>query len=264
MTPDRFAAASSSVAINIRRLVIGFIATSLLAATPALAQEPISLSRGLRDFVARSQSGTKPVIVEGPQAEINRLASDYGLTIQKRLPSGAVFTASAGQIEMLGRDRMNAHVSEDSQVIGLMAVTAQTTGASQMWKGLTGNFSGLVGRGVSIVVIDSGVGHHQDLQNRILYSVDFTGEGDGDGYGHGTHVASLIAGSGAGSKIGGNSQYNRHGAGRGHHQPQGSWRRRFGLRVGRHRSDRVVHRQQGALQHPRDQSVARRARGRLL
>jgi len=103
MTPDRFAAASSSVAINIRRLVIGFIATSLLAATPALAQERVNLSRSLTDFVARSQSGTKPVIVEGPQAEIDRLASDYGLTIQKRLPSGAVFTANAGQIERLGR-----------------------------------------------------------------------------------------------------------------------------------------------------------------
>src|SRR6187401_1059596 len=204
MTSDRFAATSSSTSVPgtatvIRRLVIGFIAIGLLAASSstALAQERANLSRGLSDFVARSHGGTKPVIVEGPQAEIDRLAADYGLTIQKRLPGGAVFTANAGQIEMLGRDRMIGHVTEDSQVIGLMALTAQTTGASQMWKGLTGNFGGLVGRGIGIVVIDSGVGHHADLQNRVLYSVDFTGEGEGDGYGHGTHVASLIAGSGA-------------------------------------------------------------------
>jgi hypothetical protein len=68
MTSDRFAAASSSAStLNIRRLVIGFIATSLLAASPVLAQERANLSRGLSDFVARSHGGTKPVIVEGPR-----------------------------------------------------------------------------------------------------------------------------------------------------------------------------------------------------
>lgn len=197
-----------------RRVVVaGLLAGSaiaVLAPVSAEAQHRARIGRGLAKQLTESAGSPVAVLLEAPQAEVDRLARTYGVRVHRRLGMGAVLQGNAAQLERIAADTNVTAIAADDVVFSTMAVTTQSTGASLLWGGSDRGrrFGGLTGAGVGIAVLDSGISQHADVARRVRLAMDFTGgEDPSDEYGHGTHVAGIIAGSGAGSRTAEGSQH---------------------------------------------------------
>ncbi len=110
-------------------------------------------------------------------------AGRYWTALSGTMTPGARSSAPTTRVWLDGRRR----VSLDKSV--------PQVGAPSVWQ------AGHTGRGVKVAVLDTGIDSaHPDFAGRIMATRNFTEDADTDDLiGHGTHVASIIAGSGAAS-----------------------------------------------------------------
>ncbi|WP_369370607.1 S8 family serine peptidase [Promicromonospora sp. Populi] len=161
-----------------------------------------------------ARRGAVPVIVQQTGAAAARSAtsaSDWaalGLEPERTLDSVRAVSADLdpeGASTLLGALRMpqasvrsaastapDVKVWLDAPVRALDADSMPQIGAPAAWE------SGYTGEGVTVAVLDSGLdSSHPDLDDVVVGARDFTGSGNTeDHYGHGTHVASIVLGSG--------------------------------------------------------------------
>jgi hypothetical protein len=156
-----------------------------------------------------ASSPSVPAIVEYGSAGLARRADPPGARGSRSLPSVQGVAADVSKADatrfwqnMVGTGPAVASTSLtagatqlwlDAQVHTDADANVEQIGAPAAWQ------RGFTGLGVKVAVLDSGLdATHPDLAGRIRAAQNFTEEPDTDDYvGHGTHVASIIAGSGA-------------------------------------------------------------------
>jgi len=141
------------------------------------------------------------VQVRDPQSQdLKQLLRRLGVRVHKQinrlqmldaeLPAAALRElAESGDIQFISSNQSVAALGHLTTTTGADAVRTQTDANGRRYT--------LNGRGIGIAILDSGLdSNHKAFKddNRILASVDFTGERrTDDPYGHGTHVAGLAA-----------------------------------------------------------------------
>jgi len=139
-----------------------------------------------------AKRGTLPLIVDyaGPTPR------SAAVKVSRELP---VLSATAMSVDRTGAYWQTArkadHVWLDGPVKATLDKSVPQIGAPEAWA------AGYTGAGTTVAVLDTGIdATHPDLSDAIAGAKNFTdSDTDDDRFGHGTHVASIITGSGAAS-----------------------------------------------------------------
>ncbi|MEU4383645.1 S8 family serine peptidase [Promicromonospora sp. NPDC023805] len=184
---------------------------------------PSRLDRALFDVAGLVKAGyddasrdTLPVIVQAAATAGARSAAAAkqnwaasGITPDRKLESvdavadvlpkgraakllGALAPSDTGASAKKAGSGSVGYVWLDQPVRASDADSSPQIGAPEAWE------AGFTGAGVTVAVLDSGIdATHPDLDEVVVGERDFSGKGNVvDGDGHGTHVASILAGSG--------------------------------------------------------------------
>jgi len=154
--------------------------------------------------LARAEAETEPqkipiIIRYSPRAELSlaTAAADTGVEPRRtlRLLPCIAAEATPEDIHRLAENPAVERIWYDMPVHAMLDVSVPHIRANKVWA------QGDEGAGVRVAILDTGCDMgHPDLKDRVRKSKDFSGKGTAqDGNGHGTHVASIIAGSGAAS-----------------------------------------------------------------
>jgi serine protease AprX len=168
-----------------------FLSTSVsFAQTSKIAPDLLGLLLGaLAPVKVVIQYNSAPGLLD-----IGKLLSLGGIiTQQYTVIPGIAVTLPSAVVSLLALDPAIAYISPDRQLAGTLDYTAAAVNAQVAYQ------SGLTGAGVGVAIVDSGIYNHPDLASRVVYRQSFVAKTNYDDYGHGTHVAGIVAGSGASS-----------------------------------------------------------------
>ena len=169
---------------------------------PADAAVPLAqgkLDPRLFDVTALVRAGyddasraTLPLIVDYK----GRTPRAAGAQVSRELPAMSATAVSAERSSTFWATARNAeHVWLDGPVQASLDHSVPQIGAPEAWA------AGYTGAGTTVAVLDTGIDvTHPDLADAVVNAHNFTdSDTDDDRFGHGTHVASIITGSGAAS-----------------------------------------------------------------
>lgn len=108
--------------------IVCALSLAVLPGKAVWAQPRARLSKSLQAHADSRSTTPVDVIVHGTRDQLDALAVRQGLALRKRLDDGAVFRASAAQLEALGNETTVDRVSRDVQVTSFMAVTDSAIG----------------------------------------------------------------------------------------------------------------------------------------
>jgi len=190
------------------------ILITLLAAALSFADSnKHKLSTDL-DALKGGHNGTRVDVIiqfnETPTEAHHQKVQNQGGVLKTKLDfiKGAHYSVPVESLDALADDPDVAYISPDRPVRGALDTTVATV------NGGYARTLGLNGAGIGVAVIDSGISDTPDLHNssgsyEVVYAQSFVPNdtNTGDPFGHGTHVAGIIASSGANST---GSVYYRH------------------------------------------------------
>jgi subtilisin family serine protease len=170
-------------------------------AVPLVADHVLDLALfDVRKLIAEGYGDNEPlplIVQQAPSAKakplpgtqaVRRLASIDSVAVRTNVAARTTFwnALAAGGVTKVWLDR---------KVHPVLHQSVAQIGAPSVWR------SGYDGTGVDVAVLDTGVdARHPDLAGQLEAVRNFTDSADSvDRYGHGTHVAAIVAGTGAAS-----------------------------------------------------------------
>src|SRR5712691_4335183 len=195
------------------RLALLALITLLAAALSFADGKKHKLSNDLDALKGGHNGATVDVIIQfnqTPTAAHHQKVQGKGGVLKTKLDfiKAAHYSVPAESLDALADDPDVAYISPDRPLHGALDTTVATV------NGGYAQTLGLNGAGIGVAVIDSGISDIPDLHNasgsnEVVYSQSFVPNdtNTGDPFGHGTHVAGIIASSGASST---GSMYYRH------------------------------------------------------
>ena len=165
-----------------------------------------SSNTAFRVLVRYTQNNDATFAARGAASGVKAKVARYERSL--RLLGVSSVTVTLEQLEKLLDDPSIETISPNLPValtaeLGELDVNPRAMGADAVWPDAARGYrsGGVNGAGITVAILDSGVAPAKDLHYRLIAFKDFVNGRTApyDDHGHGTHVAGIVAGSGASS-----------------------------------------------------------------